>query len=106
MTITYVYGKNLYVNQPTAAPTHVIFCLRTTGDHVGEIPAVYGWNVNRQRRNFNGTGKTEIYLIAMAVGILWLWRAYLSVGRYQNWISAKCVKMSHIPIHYQYQRII
>ena len=36
MTITYVYGKNLYVNTTNRCDCSCAFCLRTTGDRVGD----------------------------------------------------------------------
>ena len=36
MTITYVYGKNLYVNTTNRCDCSCTFCLRTTGDRVGD----------------------------------------------------------------------
>ena len=35
MTITYVYGKNLYVNPTNRCDCNCVFCLRHTGDGVG-----------------------------------------------------------------------
>ena len=36
MTITYSYGKNLYVNTTNRCDMHCDFCLRQSGDGVGE----------------------------------------------------------------------
>lgn len=36
MTITYVYGENLYVNTTNRCDCSCTFCLRTTGDRVGD----------------------------------------------------------------------
>lgn len=36
MTITYVYGNNLYVNTTNRCDCSCTFCLRTTGDRVGD----------------------------------------------------------------------
>ena len=36
MTITYVYGKNLYVNTTNRCDCSCAFCLRNTGDRVGD----------------------------------------------------------------------
>ena len=41
MTITYVYGKNLYVNLTNRCPNACDFCLRTTGDHVGDSGSLW-----------------------------------------------------------------
>ena len=41
MTITYVYGKNLYINLTNRCPNACDFCLRTTGDHVGDSGSLW-----------------------------------------------------------------
>lgn len=41
MTITYVYGKNLYVNLTNRCPNACEFCLRTTGDRVGDSGSLW-----------------------------------------------------------------
>ena len=41
MTITYVYGKNLYVNLTNRCPNACEFCLRATGDKVGDSGSLW-----------------------------------------------------------------
>ena len=41
MTITYVYGDNLYVNLTNRCPNRCEFCLRTTGDKVGDSGSLW-----------------------------------------------------------------
>ena len=41
MTITYSYGKNLYVNTTNRCDMHCDFCLRQSGDGVGEADSLW-----------------------------------------------------------------
>lgn len=41
MTITYVYKDNLYVNLTNRCPNRCEFCLRTTGDKVGDSDSLW-----------------------------------------------------------------
>lgn len=41
MTITYVYKDNLYVNLTNRCPNRCDFCLRTTGDKVGDSGSLW-----------------------------------------------------------------
>lgn len=41
MTITYAYGKNLYVNVTNRCPNACEFCLRVTGDKVGDSGSLW-----------------------------------------------------------------
>ncbi|MCD7803201.1 MAG: TatD family nuclease-associated radical SAM protein [Clostridiales bacterium] len=41
MTITYVYGDNLYVNSTNRCDCACAFCLRTTGDRVGDSGSLW-----------------------------------------------------------------
>ena len=41
MTITYQYGKNLYVNTTNRCDMHCDFCLRQSGDGVGEADSLW-----------------------------------------------------------------
>jgi TatD family-associated radical SAM protein len=41
MTITYVYKDNLYVNLTNRCPNRCAFCLRTTGDKVGDSGSLW-----------------------------------------------------------------
>ncbi len=41
MTITYVYGKNLYINITNRCPNACEFCLRSTGDRVGDSSSLW-----------------------------------------------------------------
>lgn len=41
MTITYVYGKNLYLNLTNRCPNACVFCLRQNGDRVGDSGSLW-----------------------------------------------------------------
>lgn len=41
MTITYVYHNNLYINLTNRCPNRCEFCLRTTGDKVGDSGSLW-----------------------------------------------------------------
>ena len=96
MTITYVYGKNLYVNLTNRCPNACDFCLRTTGDHVGDSGSLWLEREPTKEEILTELEKRDLSHYEQLV--------YCGFGEptYRlediKWISAKVREMSHIPI--------
>ena len=96
MTITYVYGKNLYVNLTNRCPNACDFCLRTTGDHVGDSGSLWLEREPTKEEILTELEKRDLSHYEQLV--------YCGFGEptYRlediKWISAKVREMSPIPI--------
>ena len=96
MTITYVYGKNLYINLTNRCPNACEFCLRSTGDHVGDSGSLWLEREPAKEEILADLKKRDLSQYAQLV--------YCGFGEptYRlkdiKWISANVRKISSIPI--------
>ena len=91
-----MYGKNLYVNLTNRCPNACDFCLRTTGDHVGDSGSLWLEREPTKEEILTELEKRDLSHYEQLV--------YCGFGEptYRlediKWISAKVREMSHIPI--------